>query len=89
MDFLRAQIPVIKKQGLANFDREKYQSAFDKFVAENQAKTLGNLIKRVYELAEFEADFKLLKPSVYVILSPMDFLESTLKSLQLARGETK
>lgn len=57
LDFLKQQLPLMRKAGMANFDRKKYEAEFDVFVASNQAKTLGNLIKRVFELAEFEPEF--------------------------------
>lgn len=59
LDFLKQQLPLMKKAGRANFDRAKYEAEFDIFVKNHQAKTLGNLIKRVFELAEFEPELKL------------------------------
>ena len=58
LDFLKEQIEIIRMRGKDNFSQSDYEAAFDEFANRQHAQSLGNLIKRVYRLAEFDDEFR-------------------------------
>ncbi len=58
LDFLTQQKAEFVKKERHQFDRTRFEREFDAFMERHYAKTLGNLVKRVYELADMDEFFK-------------------------------
>ncbi|WP_330083374.1 hypothetical protein [Methylocystis iwaonis] len=58
LDFLTEMAIKIKREGKDNFDRSAYEAKFDAFMSKQHAQTLGNLLKRLHELADVGADLQ-------------------------------
>lgn len=58
LDYLTQVAKDYRLIGRENFDRSAYEAGFDAFLAKQHALSLGNLVKRVQELTEMEADLK-------------------------------
>ena len=71
LDFLAEQRAEVIRNGPHTFDRTIFEQEFDAFMERHYAKTLGNLIKRVYELADMDNP---LKEAIAAAKSRRDFL---------------
>jgi hypothetical protein len=58
LDFLPEVMESLKRQGRKGFDGAQYKAEFDAFMNRQHAQTLGNLSKRVQELADMDVSLK-------------------------------
>jgi hypothetical protein len=58
LDYLTHVAKDYTLKGRENFDRSAYEAGFDAFLAKQHTLSLGNLVKRVQELAEMGVDLK-------------------------------
>jgi hypothetical protein len=57
-DFLTKQYAQVKKTGLKNFDRSKYESEFDAFFDQQFSQTMGSLLKRLEAAVPLDTNLK-------------------------------
>jgi hypothetical protein len=71
LDFLSAYAEIIKREGLKNFDRLKWERDFDAFFAKHQRLPMGELINR---FEQFAADKPELVEKLKAVLKVRNFL---------------